>query len=108
MTLHFPLHTVSLFRSKPVKAAMRSFHIIEEDGLVNSLLYLMQAGKRLPVKEFVLDGAVDALSHCIVLWITAFSHAGYDLVAHKLRGQSDGSMCRRSLLEVYPGPSSGP
>ena len=84
MTLHFSLHLVSLVWSMPVNAAVRALSIIEEDSLVYGSLHLSQIGKRLPVKELVLNSIVDTLSHCIVLGIATLSHTRCNVMARKL------------------------
>ena len=66
MPLHISAHLVRLIGRVPVNAAVRTFRVIEPNGLFDRFDYLLQAGKRLSVKEFVLDSIVDAFGHCIV------------------------------------------
>ena len=84
MTLHFSLHFMSLIRGMPINATMRALPVIEEDCLIYGCLHLSQAGKRLPVKEFVLDSIVDTLSHRIVLGIATLGHTRCNVMARKL------------------------
>jgi len=81
VTLHFSLHPVGLVGSMPVNAAVGAFRVVEQDCSIYCSCYLPEAGKRLSVKQFVLDGVVDTLSHRIVLRVTAFGHAGSDMTA---------------------------
>ena len=84
MTFQFSFHLMSLIWGMPVDAAVRTLPVIEEDSLIYSNLHLPQASKRLPVKELVLDGIVDTLSHCIVLGIATLGHTRCDVMARKL------------------------
>ena len=66
MPLHISAHLVRLIGRVPVNAAVRTFRVIEPNGLFDCFDYLLQASKCLSVKEFVFDSIVDALGHCIV------------------------------------------
>ena len=84
MPLHISPHLVRLIGRVPVNAAVRTFRIIEPNGLFDRFDYLLQAGKRLSVKEFVLDSIVDAFGHCIVFRVAALGHAWRNVVQSQL------------------------
>ena len=81
MTLHLSLHLVGLVRRVPVNAAVGAFSVVEQDYSLYCLCYLSEAGKRLSVRQFVLDSTVDALSHRIVFRVAVLGHAGGDMAA---------------------------
>ena len=84
MTLHVTAHLVSLVGRVPVEAAVRALRVVEQDSPFNRRDHLLQAGKRPSVKEFVLDGIVDALGHRVVLRVTVLGHAWRNVVQPQL------------------------
>ena len=84
MPLHISPHLVRLIGRVPVNAAVRTFRVIEPNGLFDRFDYLLQASKRLSVKEFVLDSIVDAFGHCIVFRVAALGHAWRNVVQSQM------------------------
>ena len=84
MTLHVTAHPVGLVGRVPVEAAVWTLRVVEQDSPFNRRDHLLQAGKRPSVKEFVLDGIVDALGHRVVLRVTVLGHAWRNVIQPQL------------------------
>ena len=62
MTLHLALHSVCFVWRMIVDAAVRTLFVIEKNSFLYGLRHLFDTGKRMTIKQFVLDGTVDTLS----------------------------------------------
>ena len=98
VTLHFTLHLMRLVRRVPVQAAVRPFRVVELHRFAQCLSYLPQAGEGLSMQQLVLDSAVDAFGHRVVLRIAVLGHAGDDVV-----GFQHVDVCRAGVLGATVG-----
>ena len=69
-----------LGRRLPVQAHVRTLVVVEVDGGLDCLAYLLDGGEGQTPQQFVLDGVVHALGHSVVLGIAALGHADADVV----------------------------
>ena len=83
VTFHLPMHRVSLGWRMIVDAAMWAFRVVEQDGLLYSCCYLSKADKYLSMKQLILNSAVDAFGHRIVLRVAALGHTGSNMAAYE-------------------------
>ena len=84
MTLYVTAHPVRLVGRVPVKAAVWTLRVVEQDCTFNCFSHLLQAGKRPSMKEFVLDRIVDALGHRVVLRVATLGHAWRNAIRPQL------------------------
>jgi len=87
-----------LVRGKHVDAAVRTLFVVELHRLAHGVSHLPDAGECFSVQQLVLDGAVDALGHGVILRVTVLGHAWDDAV-----GVEHFDVCRAGVLRAAVG-----
>ena len=94
---------MGLIRGEHVDAAVRTLFVVEPHRLAHGVSDLPYACKGLSMQQLVLDGAVDALGHGVVLRIAILGHTWDDMVGVELFDISCTGVLSAAVGVVYEG-----